>query len=219
MIIEFFGLSSSGKSVFKRKITKKGFRTFQQGEISFLTKIFFFIKHFLFHPASTIYLFGKLNTNKIKIKGLSLSKRLKIWRLRNFYLMFVLAKHEFFKNKKQKIFTDEFALQSLFMILHKKSNKAEILEILKNLPKSKAVFLFDGNKKLRYDAYENPHPLHVGATLLPGSFIDKKFAKQWMKTMEYNFDIVKKIIQESYKQDQKAFKGINVSYPEIYLKK
>ena len=57
-----------------------------------------------------------------------------------------LAKYEYLKNKKEKIFTDEFSFQALFMILQKKSNEKEIRKIIKKLPKSEYLFLFEGNK-------------------------------------------------------------------------
>ena len=124
---------------------------------------------------------------------LSINKRFKIWRLRNFYLAFVLAKSEFFKKESVKIFTDEFSFQALFMILHKRTNKQEVLNILKKLPQSEVIFLFEGRRDLRYKAYKKKHPLYPNATLLPGSRIDKSFANEWMKIMEYNFRIIKYI--------------------------
>lgn len=218
MIIEFFGLSNSGKSAFKKKLDKKGLRTFQQQELSFFQKICLFMRYFLFHPLSTLYLFIKLNSNRISNIPLSINKRFKIWRLRNFYLAFVLAKYELFKKENTRIFTDEFSFQSLFMIFHKRTDKQEILNVLKKLPKSDIIFLFEGQTHLRYRAYKKKHPLYPGATLLPGSRIDKNFANEWMKIMEYNFRIVKEIILEKYKIKKDLLKELKFNYPKIYYK-
>ena len=135
--------------------------------------------------------------------------------MRNSYLIGVLAKYEYLKNKKENIFTDEFSLQSIFMILQKKSNEKEIRKIIKKLPKSDYLFLFEGNKEWRHKAYQKKHPVH-GGTLMPGSGIDKDYAEEWMKIMEYNFEIIKKIIFEDYKEDKETFKELKLKYPKIY---
>src|SRR3989344_6523827 len=100
MIIEFFGLSNTGKFVL-------------------------FIKHLILNPLNSLYLFKKLNSNRIQI-NFSPGKKSLIRKMRNSYLAGVFAKYEYLKNKKDNIFTDEFSLQSLFMILQEKSNEKEI---------------------------------------------------------------------------------------------
>jgi len=214
MIIEFFGLSNSGKSVLKRELEKKGYKVSKLEKISRTMKFFLFIKHLILNPLNSLYLFNKLNSNRIQI-NLSPEKKALIKKMRNSYLIGVLAKYEYLKNKKENIFTDEFSLQSIFMILQKKSNEKEIRKIIKKLPKSDYLFLFEGNKEWRHKAYQKKHPVH-GGTLMPGSGIDKDYAEEWMKIMEYNFEIIKKIIFEDYKEDKETFKELKLKYPKIY---
>ena len=214
MIIEFFGLSNSGKSVLKRELEKKGYKVSKSEKISKTLKFFLFIKHLILNPLNSLYLFNKLNSNRIQI-NLSPEKKALIKKMRNSYLIGVLAKYEYLKNKKENIFTDEFSLQSIFMILQKKSNEKEIRKIIKKLPKSDYLFLFEGNKEWRHKAYQKKHPVH-GGTLMPGSGIDKDYAEEWMKIMEYNFEIIKKIIFEDYKEDKETFKELKLKYPKIY---
>lgn len=215
MITEFFGLSNTGKSVLKKKLDKSGYEVFHTQKAPFLFKVFYFSKFFVFNPLKTFYLFYKLNSNRIKFNQQHLKKRLKIFKMRNSYLAFVLAKGEYLKNKEKNIFTDEFSFQSLFMILQKKSNEEKIKKILERLPKSDYLFLFEGKKEWRYKAYDKKHPIHKG-TLMPGSGIDKDYSEKWMEIMEYNFEIIKKIILDNYKEDKSIFKELKLNYPKIY---
>lgn len=217
MIIEFFGLSNTGKSVLKKELEKKGYKVSKPEKPQKKIKFLLFIKHLILNPLNAIYLFKKLNSNRIQI-NLSPEKKSLIRKMRNSYLVGVLAKYEYLKNKKEIIFTDEFSFQSLFMILQKKSNENEIKKILKRLPKSDYLFLFEGKKEWRHKAYQKKHPVH-GGTLMPGSGIDKSYAEKWMEIMEYNFEIIKKIILESYQEDKETFKELKLNYPLIYKRK
>ena len=214
MIIEFFGLSNTGKSVLKKELEKKGYEVSKSEKISKTMKFFLFIKHLILNPLDSFYLFKKLNSNRIQI-NFSPGKKSLIRKMRNSYLTGVLAKCEYLKNKKENIFTDEFSFQSLFMILQKKSSENEIRKIIKKLPKSDYLFLFEGNKEWRHKAYQKKHPIHSG-TLMPGSGIDKDYAEEWMEIMEYNFEIIKKIIFEYYVEDKETFKELKLKYPKIY---
>ncbi len=214
MIIEFFGLSNTGKSVLKKELEKKGYAVSRTEKLSKTRKFFLFIKHFVLNPFNTFYLFKKLNSNSIQISLSSENKSL-IKKMRNSYLAGVLSKYEYLKNKNENIFTDEFSFQSLFMIFQKKSNENEIKRILKRLPKSDYLFLFEGKKEWRHKAYQKKHPIHSG-TLMPGSGIDKNYAEKWMEIMEYNFEIIKKIILEKYEEDKETFKELKLNYPKIY---
>ena len=180
-------------------------------------KFFLFIKHLILNPLDSFYLFKKLNSNRIQI-NFSPGKKSLIRKMRNSYLAGVFAKYEYLKNKKEDIFTDELFFQALFMILQKNSNEKEIKQIISKFPKSDYLFLFEGNKEWRHKAYQKKHPIHSG-TLMPGSGIDKNYAEEWMKTMEYNFEIIKKIIFEDYKEDKETFKELKLKYPKIYKKK
>ncbi len=217
MITEFFGLSNTGKSILKKELEKKGYKVSRTEKLSKTKKFFLFLKHLVFNPLDTFYLFKKLNSNKIQI-SLSSEKKSAIKKMRNSYLTGVLSKYEYFKNKKENIFVDEFSLQSLFMILQKKSNENEIKRILKRLPNSDYLFLFEGKKEWRHNAYKKKHPVHEG-TLMPGSGIDKDYAEKWMEIMEYNFEIIKKIILEKYEEDKETFKELKLNYPKIYKRK
>ena len=217
MIIEFFGLSNSGKSILKRELEKKGYKVSRPEKISKTMKFFLFIKHLILNPLSSIYLFNKLNSNRIQINFSSKKKSL-IRKMRNSYLVGVLAKYEYLKNKKENIFTDELFFQALFMILQKNSNEKEIKQIISKFPKSDYLFLFEGNKEWRHKAYQKKHPIHSG-TLMPGSGIDKDYAEEWMEIMEYNFEIIKKIILQEYIEDKETFKELKLKYPKIYKRK
>ena len=59
MIIEFFGLSNSGKSVLKRELEKKGYKVSKPEKISGTMKFFLFIKYLSLHPIKSLYLFKK----------------------------------------------------------------------------------------------------------------------------------------------------------------
>ena len=212
MIIEFFGLSKSGKSTLKRRLDREGYfvsktSVLKTQDPNYLIKSMSFLKHFIINPLDTIYLFYKLNANKVPMK-ISLYSRLRIFKMRNSYLVSVLGKYEQIKNNKEKVFVDEFSFQSLFMIMQAKSNKKEFINILKKLPKSDYLFLFERNKNKRDIAYRIPHIYKPGATLLPGSWIDKDYASALIDSMEYNFKIIKKIILEYYKRDKDNFKNI-----------
>ena len=216
MIIEFFGLSNTGKSLLKRNLQREGYNVSKTQNISKKIKLFYFIKHLLLNSKKTTYLFYKLNSNQIKT-SLTKKQKSEIKRMRNSYLIGVLAKHQILKNKKQKVFTDEFSFQSLFMILNKRSNINEIKRVLNALPKSDFIFLFIGDKKLRYNQYTKKHPIHSG-TLMPGSGISKEYAKEWMKTMECNFNLTKNLIQKNYQQDNKTFNNLNKIFKKLKLK-
>lgn len=219
MIIEFFGLSNSGKSVFKKEIASKGYAVSLTEKENYARKLILFLNYLFLNPASTIYLFYCLNSNFLKVKNLSFFKQIRIFLMRNSYLALVLAKYSQANQKKERIFIDEFSFQSLFMIFQKKSKEEEIANVIKRLPRSDFIFLFEGNKSLRYRAYSTPHPFKKGATLLPGSWIDKAYAKEWMKTMEHNFRVAKEIILENYIEDKSTFSKMKFSYPKVYKRK
>jgi len=213
MIVEFFGLSKSGKSTLKRILAQKGYSTSRTSVLktddpSFVIKNIFFLKHLILHPLNVLHLFYKLNTKHIPLKQLTPKDRLKISKMRNFYLAAVLSKYEQIKNKKENIFVDEFSFQNLFMILQTKSDKKALGNILNKLPKSDYLFLFERSSRKRHNAYKLPHIYKSPSTLLPGSWINKVYAQLWMNSMEYNFQIIKGIIKEKYKEDKEHFKHL-----------
>ncbi|MCH7568289.1 MAG: hypothetical protein IIA87_02605 [Nanoarchaeota archaeon] len=137
--------------------------------------------------------------------------------MRNSYLAFVLSKYEQIKNEKERIFIDEFSFQSLFMILQNKSSEENIQKIIRKLPKSDILFVFEANREKRHKAYKKLHPYKKGAILLPASWIDKSYAKSLMEVMEYNFEIIKKIILKNYNEDKEAVSEINkIKLPKEY---
>ncbi|GEM_PF-4010163 len=227
MIIEFFGLSNSGKSVLKKELVKEGYPVLKFEKITFLTKIMLLLKSFFFHPIRNLLFFTKLNSNHLNI-NMSLSTKISSFLLRNSYMASVLAKEEYIKNFQQNIYTDEYFFQSLFMILQKKASKEEINNVLKLIPKSDFLVLFEGNKTLREKAYNIKHPSRRG-TLLPGSHISREYGKIWMESMEHNFELVKKSILNEYILEnndlnklREKMKKINTSLkkksPELNLK-
>tara|TARA_Y100000310_G_scaffold58248_1_gene53534 strand:+ start:361 stop:1026 length:666 start_codon:yes stop_codon:yes gene_type:complete len=219
MIIEFFGLSNTGKSLLKKELERKRHHTLKYENISLKLKFFNFLKYIFKHPLNVTYLFFKLNTSHLVNIQLSPKKTLKTLRMRNSYLVSVLSKSEFVKKTKQRIFVDEFSLQSLFMIVNHKSNKQEISKIIRKLPKPDAIVLFENKKELRHEAYKKPHPLKKGANHFPGSWISHSYAKEWMKTMEHNFEETKSIILEDYSQNKEILKDINIYKRKVYVLK
>jgi len=209
MIIELFGLSKTGKTIFKSNLKKLNYRTLDPKELSNNKRLLFFLKYLFKEPRNTIKLFYKLNTNNIY-------KNIKVRRMRNTYLMTTLAKYQYLKGKTGKIFADEMALQSIFMILQKKSDKEEINKVINLLPKSDFIFLFERSKEQRHKIYEKPHPAFSNPTMYPGGWISIDFAKKWMESMEYNYEIIKKILNENYRENYSEFTNIEIDLPKIY---
>jgi len=213
MIIEFFGLSKTGKTNFKNKIVSSEYLILNQESLSPFKKIILFSKYLIKRPINTFYIFYKLNTN-------NLSKKFKVIKMRNTYLITVLAKYELIKNLQKKILLDEFFLQSLFMIFQKKSTKSEIKKILTSFPNSDFILLFERSKKERYEIYEKPHTSFNNPTMYPGGWIDINYAKKWMEIMEHNYEIIKEIILENYVES--TLKDSTLKIPKnvkVYSKK
>lgn len=206
IIIELFGLSNSGKSVLKKELAKRGYKTAKFEEVSAAKKLLFLGKSFLLNPARNLYLFTKANSSQIKIRNLGLFKKLSGRIMRNSYLASVLAKEEWFKILGGDVFTDEYSFQAIFMILQKKASEQEIKNLIAHLPQSDFLILFDGNRKLRQKAYKIRHPFQPG-TLLPGSRISQEYGKMWMDSMEHNFGIIKQIV-ENYPEEKIKFRDI-----------
>ena len=79
MIIEFFGLSKTGKTNFKNKIVSSEYLILNQESLSPFKKIILFSKYLIKRPINTFYIFYKLNTN-------NLSKKFKVIKMRRFAL-------------------------------------------------------------------------------------------------------------------------------------
>ncbi|MEK6889298.1 MAG: hypothetical protein AABW80_04295 [Nanoarchaeota archaeon] len=219
MIIEFFGLSNSGKSVLKRKLESQGYSVSKPEKLGEVRKTALFFLYLIKNPIKTMKLFWMLNTNNADVNNLSTGKRMKIRIMRNSYLAGVLAKYELLRNRKEDIFTDEFSLQSLFMIFQKKADEKSIRKAMEILPKSKILFLFEVSRKERYNAYKKPHPYKKGASHFPGSWIDHEYARKFMDSMEHNYKIIKRIIFEKYRGDKKKFKEIKFAPKKTFVRK
>lgn len=208
MIVEFFGLSKTGKSILIRKLENEGKKVVKVNDASFLKKFFFFLKYLAKHPLNFIFLLYKMNTNWVKIFRFSFCKYFKVFLMRNSYFIAALSKHERIKHNKENIFSDELLLQSLFMVFQKKSTIEEIKTTLKKLPKSDFVFLFERNKEQRHKIYRIPHPEFNNPTMFPGGWVDKNYAVSWMENMEYNYELIKQEIFTYYKEDKEFFSKI-----------
>jgi hypothetical protein len=127
--------------------------------------------------------------------------------MRNSYLAALLSKHHRLR-KEKKVYTDEYSLQSIFMILQEISSEEKVRSIISRLPRSHAVILFERNKKKRYTAYKLPNKYKESATLLPASWIDMDYAEQFMNIMEINFQTIKKIIEQDYSEKPDMIKDI-----------
>lgn len=219
MIIEFFGLSKSGKSILLNDLGKKGFNINKFNDVSILIKILFFIKCFFKYPLNTIYLFYKTNSNNLEIESLKILDKIRIFLMRNSYVFSMLAKSERLKNKSGIQFVDEYSLQSLFMILQVKSDKKTFQKIFSKLPLADYVFLFERDKKERHKIYRLPHPkFKKNPVMFPGGWININFSKKWMEVMEFNYKIIKEIILEDYTKEKNKFKNEGITFSEVYHK-
>jgi len=197
--VELIGLSRSGKTTLLKKILEKGKRGFIDWEnVGSLTKLFAFLKYFLKNPIRTVGIFNKLNSNRISLSDLNSSDYFRIFKMRNSYISAVLAKYEMMRTKREEFFIDEFVIQSIFMILQVKSNEKEILKTLRLLPKTGKILIVEDTKKNRY--------ARIKKTRFPGEQINRAFAIQWMKNMEFNYTILKKILIKDYGPIVKNFK-------------
>tara|TARA_Y100000310_G_C20694281_1_gene824402 strand:- start:592 stop:1368 length:777 start_codon:yes stop_codon:yes gene_type:complete len=206
MIVEFFGLSNSGKSVLKKRIGQSGEQTLRFEDFSAGKKFSLFLKYFFAHPISTKLTFIKLNCNKIDFSG-SFIDRFKIWKMRNSYLAAVFAKAAYLSKVDEKIFVDEYICQSLFMIFNKNVKEKEVESILNRLPRSDYVVIFRGDKKRRDFLYNLKHPNKPGK-LLPGSFINEQFGKKWLEVMEHNFPIIERVLRKRYSKTNNGLPGL-----------
>jgi len=182
MIIEFFGLSRTGKTTLMEKIRNKNFRTLT--ETSDLIKLFYFLRRFFKSPIKVSYLLYKLNRNYLKLKQSSFKKYLQISIMRNSYLIGTLSKYERAITKKGIVISDELPTQSLFMILQSKSTAEEVKKVLAALPLPEILFIFELPKKFR--------ELRHKSTRYPAQWIDKSYALDWLENSEFNYEIIKK---------------------------
>ena len=185
---ELFGLSRSGKSSLLREIGKIKEKRVYALKLNIFKKLFYLIKFTIKNPFKTVILFSKTNLNWIYLNELNFFEYIKIFLMRNSYLIHVLAKYEIIN--KKNCYVDEFIMQSIFMIIQKKSNKKEILSLLKTLPLSGKILLIEKSKKERYE--------RINRTRYPAEQINKFFAVKWMDNMEFNYKILRKILFENY---------------------
>ena len=194
MIVEFFGLSRTGKTTLKNNLLES---TNQNKYVSLesssdVTKLFSFLKFLFSHPGKTSYLFFKLNSNYLKMEKFSPVNYLKMIFLRNSYLMGVLAKHESIKKLETQIpmnktiLAEEYLTQAIFMILHKKSNKREIMKLIKILPNPNQLLIFELENEKRLKRYEK--------TRYPAEQIERGYALRWMENTNFNYQILKNLL-------------------------
>ncbi len=184
---ELFGLSRSGKSSLLKKIEEKKEKKIFNSKLSIFEKLFYLMKFFVKNPVKTIMLFSKMNSNWLYLKEFNFLKYAKIFLMRNSYLGYVLAKHEIIGMKN--IYVDEFLMQSLFMLIQRKSNEIELSDLIKVLPSGR-ILLVEENEKERYK--------RIDKTRYPAEQIDKAYAVKWMENMEFNYKIIRKILFENY---------------------
>jgi len=188
--VEFFGLSRSGKTTYLKELIEKGRKGFPSERFSAWRKAVYFIGHLIKNFSKTVGLFSKLNKNWIKMDDLGGMDYIKIFWLRNKYLASVLGKYEILLGEKGETFVDEFLVQSVFMILQKKSSERKIREVLENLPKSNKILLIESDKKKRYE--------RIKQTRFPAQQIHESYSKRFMKNSEHNYEIIKKILESRY---------------------
>ena len=186
-IIELFGLPKSGKSTYIERVKKEGKKVFSENEINYLQKTLLFLKYWAKHPISTAYLFYMMNSNWVKM-NLGFFEYLKIWRMRNSYLAAVFAKYEYLRNYNYEIYADEFIMQSIFMIFHKKAEEREIRKVLEKLPKSRKILILEEEKEKRYERWKKIKK--------PARSINIEYRMKWWANSEKNYEVIKKIISQ-----------------------
>src|SRR3989344_428519 len=108
---EIFGLSRSGKTTLLNSLKSKGKKTLLAESVTSFQKLINFIFYFLYNPLATLKLFLKLNSLHIKNLNLNLIEKLKILKLRNSYLLSVLAKNNIIRKINDSLYLDEFSTQ------------------------------------------------------------------------------------------------------------
>ncbi|MCH7516370.1 MAG: hypothetical protein IIB08_04475, partial [Bacteroidetes bacterium] len=88
--------------------------------------------------------------------------------MRNSYLTGALSKYEKAVEKNEVVILEESPVQSIFIIMQKKSNGRELAKILNALPKPNKLLIFELSKKDR----EKRH----GKTRYPAEWIEKQYA-------------------------------------------
>lgn len=205
MIIEFFGLSRTGKTTLRNELLKKDYKTI--GDTSDIIKSFYFSKFLIKNPLKTFYLFYKLNSNYLKLEKFSIINYLKMFFMRNSYLAGVLSKYEraidLRKKEKGKILGDEFSLQSIFMILQKRASEKEIRKLLSLLPKPDTLYVLEIDDKIRYERYKK--------TRFPAQWVEEEYAKNWMSNSEFNYKIIKELLMDNLYIPKTKIKLINLN--------
>jgi len=189
MIIELFGLSRAGKTTYKEELLSKGYKTIKEPKN--IIKFFYFLKFFIKNPLKTLYFFYKLNSRYLKLQKFSIINYTKMFLMRNSYLLGVLSKNEQLVKTKGLVVIDEFSIQSIFMILQKKASEKEIKILLKKLQKSDIIYILEIDEKTRYERFKK--------TRFPAQWIEKEYAKTWMKNSEFNYKIIKKCLSKTHK--------------------
>lgn len=191
-IIEMFGLSRSGKSTYINELKSNGKLCLGIEDMQKYKKLIYSLYFFISSPMKAFVLFKTLNSNKINLNSINLYKKFRIFILRNSYLLSALAKYQMLKNIKRPIYVDEYLMQSIFMIQPDKSDKSKLEFIISLLPKSGKILVVESIKKERY--------ARIKRTRFPAQQIDKNYAIQWMKNMEFNYPIIMNILKRNYKR-------------------
>lgn len=188
--VELFGLTRSGKTTFLKKLIMQGKEGMILYNIAFSKKLISFLSYLFTHASNTLYLFYKLNTNWINLEELSAKNYFQVFLMRNSYLGAVLSKYNILKGKNSEFFVDEYLIQSIFMIFHKRSSEKELLEVLKRFPPSGKILIIESSVNDRYDRIKN--------TRFPGEQIHRNYSVAWMKNSEFNYKIIKNILIRNY---------------------
>ena len=77
------------------------------------------------------------------------------------------------------------------MILQKKSDEKEIMEIMGHLPSSGRILIVESKDKERYRRLSKIKKFTRE--------LDKRYKMKWWKTIEHNYKIIKEILKERYK--------------------
>src|SRR3989344_2236073 len=200
MVVEFFGLPKSGKSTILREIDRKysgkgievmlskGYYVSSVKGEGLFDKIKLFFRAFVKKPLNIIKLFFILNKNWISVKDMIVKDYVKIFFIRNSYLMAVFSRQEKALKLNKIVFADELLMQSIFMIMQRKSNERELKEIIELLDLRNNIVIIEIDEKER--ERRSQKSLREG----PVRKLNMNYFKEWRKNQYYNYKIIKKII-------------------------
>ncbi len=184
-IIEFFGLSGSGKTTIVKSLESKNPKKYKIIEVGKFEKFLFFILFAIFNQSVVFYANKKTNSHEKDTRKL----------IRH---LFIVSSAKFQKAKifslfsKKKMLIDESLLQRVLSIFHEDSDFGEAREFVNKIPIADKVVVVSGGDFERYLNTEK-YPKNPRSK-------DPVVLESWIQSQKKYFDIVFSEIQK-IKQD------------------